>query len=376
MRMTKDYYETLGVSKDASQEEIRKAYKKLAKKYHPDLNRDNKEAETKFKEINEAYKVLGDEKSRSNYDRFGTADGQQGGGYDFSGFGGAGGFGDFEDIFESFFGGGFGGGRSRRSRSRRGADLRYDAEISLEDAYNGKTLHIDIPKVDTCPKCNGVGAESEDDVETCGRCHGQGTVRVTQRTPFGLFAQTATCPECQGRGKIIKTSCSECRGSGTVEVTKSIKVDIPAGVDTGSRLRLAGEGEAGERGGPKGDLYVFITVKEHDVFERDGNDINITIPISFVQAAMGDSVEVPTLDGKAKMKIPAGTQSETTFRLKGKGMPSLHGSGHGDEYVKVTISVPTSLNKKQKELLEHYDKIAKDRFDYKSFFNRIKDAFK
>lgn len=366
-----DYYETLGVGKQASQEEIRKAYKKLAKKYHPDLNRDNAGAEAKFKEINEAYKVLGDEKSRSNYDRFGSAEGAQGG-FDFNQ---AGGFGGFEDIFDNFFGGNPFGGRSR-TRARRGADLRYDVEIDLEDSFNGKTITVDIPRRDTCKRCNGSGAYSDDDVQTCGTCHGTGTVRVTKRTPFGMFSQTGVCNDCGGTGKRVTKHCPECGGSGVTENVKHLKVDIPPGIEDDSRLRVSGEGELGEHGGPRGDLFVFIKVKEHDVFEREGEDITIEIPVSYVQAALGDEIEVPTLDGKAKMKIPSGTQSETTFRLKHKGMPILHSSSRGDQYVKVTISVPKALNKKQQELLREYDKSVKDRFEYKSFFDKIKDAFK
>lgn len=379
--MANEYYETLGVQKGANQDEIKKAYKKLAKKYHPDLNRDNPNAENKFKEINEAYKVLGDEKSRSNYDRFGSADPQAQG---FGGFGGGGFSGgnvDLGDIFEDFFGGNpFGGGRGRRGQSsnrpRRGADLRYDLNISLEDAYNGKTITIEVPKVDECSRCNGSGAYSKDYITTCETCHGTGNVKVTQRTPFGMFSQTATCPKCHGVGKSIDKTCPKCNGTGREEIVKTIEVKIPKGVDSESRLRLSGEGEAGFFGGPKGDLYTFITVEEHDIFERDTDDIEIEIPISYVQAALGDEIEVPTLAGKAKMKIPAGTQSETKFRLKNKGMPHLNSSFHGDQYVKVSISVPKKLSKKEEDLLKQYDKFAKDRFSYKSFFDKIKDAFK
>ena len=382
--MAKDYYETLGVSKDASQDEIRKAYKKLAKKYHPDINKDNPEAETKFKEINEAYKVLGDEKSRSNYDRFGTADqSQQGagfgggfGGFDFGGGSGFGGF-DFDDIFEGFFGGNpFGGAGGRRTRARRGSDLRYDVEIDLEDAFHGKSMDIEVPRMEKCEKCDGSGADSKEDVKKCTKCGGNGTIRVTRRTPFGIVAQTMTCNQCGGKGEEITKSCKECNGTGSVHKTRNLRVDIPPGVDSDSKLRMSGEGEAGENGGPSGDLYIFIKVKQHDVFEREGEDIRIDIPISYVQAALGDEVEVPTIDGKAKMKIPQGTQSETVFRLKNKGMPRLNSSARGSQYVKVNISVPEKLSSKQKELLKQYDSITKDSFEYKSFFDKIKDAFK
>ena len=376
--MAKDYYEILGVSKGASKEEIKSAYKKLAKKYHPDLNKGDKESETRFKEVSEAYKVLGDDKSRSNYDRFGSADAS---GHGFEGFGGfsSGDFGgfDFNDIFGDFFGGGNPFGRGNpRNRARRGSDLRYDVELTVEEAFKGKTLHIEIPRTDVCDRCNGSGAFSSNEIHECNVCDGSGTVRVTKRTPFGMFSQTATCSTCGGSGKMIERKCPECDGEGNVEKVKKLKVDIPAGVDDDSRLRLSGEGEVGQNGGPRGDLYVFISVKEHNIFKREGEDIRIQIPISFVQAALGDEVEVPTLDGKAKMKIPAGTQSETVFRLRDKGMPRLNSSSRGSQFVKVSVSVPTKLSGKQKELLKEYDKNSKDRFEYKSFFDKLKDAFK
>lgn len=379
--MANDYYETLGVPKGASADELKKAYKKLAKKHHPDLNKGNPESEKKFKEINEAYKVLGDDKSRSNYDRFGSAEGGNpfGGGQGFGGFDFSGSQ-DFDlgDIFEGFFGGGGArrGGASRASRPMRGADLRYDMEISLEDAFNGKTINILIPKLGVCDRCAGTGAKDVNDIKTCGTCHGTGTMRVTRRTPFGMMAQTATCSSCHGKGKTISEPCPSCDGAGRKEVRKNIEVKIPAGVDSGSRLRLSGEGEAGPNAGPSGDLYVFLTVTEHDLFEREGEDLSIDIPISFVQASLGDEIEVPTIDGKAKMKIPAGTQSETSFRLKGKGMPEIHSSHRGSQYVKISVKVPTKLNKKQTELLKQYDQVSEERFEYKNFFKKIKDAFR
>ena len=376
--MAKDYYDILGISKSASQEEIKSAYKKLAKKYHPDLNKGDKVSENKFKEISEAYKVLGDQKSRSNYDRFGSADPSGAG---FGGFGGfnSGDFGGFDinDIFNDFFGGGFGGGsRSNRRRSTRGSDLRYDIEITLEEAFKGKKIKVEIPRMEVCDRCNGSGAFSEGDIHECSNCNGTGTERVTKRTPFGMFSQTTTCHICHGSGKKIERVCPECDGSGYVEKVKNLEVSIPPGVDNESRLRVSGEGEVGQNGGPRGDFYVFISVKEHDVFKREGDNINIEIPISFVQAALGDEVEVPTLDGKAKMKIPPGTQSETIFRLKEKGMPRINSSLRGSQYVKVSVAVPEKLNTKQKDLLKEYDKISKDRFEYKSFFDKIKNAFK
>lgn len=368
----KDYYEILGIPKDASPEDVKKAYKKLAKKYHPDLNKGDKRAEDRFKEINEAYAVLGNAKNRENYDRFGTVDGSNFdfSGFDFSDFGFSGM--DFEDIFGSFFGG---RRRSRRRAVMRGANLRYDLEIELEDVYKGLETTIQVPRLETCPQCDGTGAESEHDKITCETCGGNGIVRKSQRTPFGMFSQTITCPECHGEGKIIKHKCPECKGTGRVERERKIKIEIPAGVDDDTKLRISGQGEAGMNGGPSGDLFVFIKVKRHPIFERDGADLNIEIPISFAQATLGDSVEVPTINGKAKMKIPVGTQTDTVFRLKGKGLPELDGYGHGSLFVKVVVQTPHSLNKKQTELIKEFDELSNQRFSYKKFFSRFKDFF-
>ncbi|MFP4401476.1 MAG: molecular chaperone DnaJ [Candidatus Woesearchaeota archaeon] len=376
--MAKDYYDILGLSKDASQDEIKKAYKKLAKKYHPDLNKDNTEAEDKFKEVNEAFAVLGDQKKRDNYDRFGSAEGSSGfgqGGFDYSDFEGmSGDFGfDFDDLFGSIFGG---GRRSRRSAARRGANLRYDLELDLEDVTRSFEKTILVPRTEKCPKCHGSGAKSDDDIITCDTCHGTGAVRRTQRTPFGVFAQTTVCPKCGGKGKTVKEPCEECDGAGKVERERKIKIDIPAGVDSETKLRISGQGDAGENGGPPGDLFVFITVKEHPVFERNGADLYIEIPISYAQAVLGDTVEVPTIYGKAKMKIPSGTQGSTVFRLKNEGLPELNGYGNGSEYVKVNIKVPKKISKKQEELLTEFDNLGDERFSYKKFFSKIKDMFK
>jgi molecular chaperone DnaJ len=377
--MSKDYYETLGISKNATQDEIKKAYKKLAKQYHPDLNSGSKDLEHKFKEINQAYSVLGDEKKRENYDRFGSDDGGQGFNYSgfsqggFSGFGGGMGDDFVDEIFESFFGGSRRTRSSRRTYSQSGANLRYDISITLEEAYDGVSKTIVIPKLETCDKCDGTGAKSKSDIETCEMCNGSGVVRRTQRTPFGMFSQNTTCPKCHGEGKTIKEKCSKCHGEGRIEVESKIKVDIPAGVDSNTKLRLSGKGEAGVNGGPNGDLFVFIEVKEHDIFDRDGSDLYLTIPISFTQAAIGDTIEVPTIKGKAKMKIPAGTQTETIFRLKNEGMPEVHRSSKGSEYVKVTIKVPEKLSKKQTKLLEDFEKVSTEKFDFKSFIDKIKE---
>ncbi len=370
--MTKDYYATLGVSKNATQDEIKRAYKEAAKKSHPDLHKNDAAKTEKFKEINEAYKVLGDEKARSNYDRFGSAEGQ--------GFqGGAGGFSssgfedfDFGDIFEGFFGGG--GGRARQRGPRRGTDLVFDIEVTLEDAYEGAEKEINIMRQEKCGTCKGLGAENPDDIVTCSTCKGSGTETVTKRTPFGLFQTRTTCSRCNGAGKTMKNPCKTCRGSGRVENKRTIEITIPKGIDDGTTLRLSGEGSAGETGMPNGDLYVRIHIAEHDIFERDGADLHAAIKISFIQAILGDEIEVPTIDGRAKMKIPSGTQTGTIFRLKGKGMPSRY--AQGDELVQVEIVVPSKLSKKQKTILENYAKNSPDEIGEQGFFSKLRDAFK
>ena len=360
--MSKDYYKILGVDKSATKEEIKKAYKKLAKKYHPDLNKDDPNAADKFKEINEAAAVLADDEKRSQYDQFGTAEGFQqagGAGFDFEDIMGNifnQGF-DFDSIFDSFFGGGmFGGRRGRRRGSRPGADLRYDMEITLEQAAEGTKKTIKIPHAVKCPECKGTGAESEDDVIECPSCGGSGFVRRTQRTPFGLFSTQSACPKCRGQGTYIKAKCPECNGRGKIQKTSEIELKIPAGSETGTNLRIQGAGEAGDNGAKPGDLYVIVHVKDHDIFERDGNDIYVKVPISFTTAALGGSIEVPTLQSKASLKIPPGTQTGTVFRMKGKGIPSLHGYGTGSELVEVEVAIPNKLSKKQKDLLKEFDK--------------------
>jgi molecular chaperone DnaJ len=354
--MAKDYYETLGVEKNATKEEVKKAYKRLAKKYHPDLNKD-KDSTEKFKEINEAAAVLADDEKRTQYDNYGTTAEQFGNGFqgfDFSETMSGAGF-DFDSIFESFFGGGNPFGRRRRG-PRRGNDLRYDMEITLEEASTGITKHIIVPRLERCTKCNGSGAESEEDIVNCPDCNGSGTRRQTQRTPFGIFATTSTCGKCRGQGKYIKKECSVCDGTGVVKKTRKLEIKIPSGAEEGTNLRVSGEGEAGEKGAQTGDLYIVVYVKKHEIFERQGDDIYIKIPIPFTIAALGGEVEVPTLSEKAKLKIPAGTQTNTIFRMKDKGIPYLHGHGTGNENVEVIIEVPEKLSKKQKELLKEFDK--------------------
>lgn len=375
--MPKDYYKILGVEKNASKDQIKTAYKRLAKKYHPDLNKESG-ATDKFKEINEAASVLADDQKRQQYDQFGTADfaGYQGGtsGFDFSDFmSESGGF-DFDSVFDSFFGGSmFGGGRGRRKGSRRGSDLLYEMEISLEEAAEGAEKHITLPKMEKCDECNGTGAESKSGISKCDECEGTGMVRHTRRTPFGIFATTSACSRCRGEGTIIKNPCRECNGSGVVEKTKKIKVEIPHGISDEMRLRITGEGEAGEKGGPSGDLFVQIQVRPHKIFKREGDDIHTEIPISFSQACLGDEIEVPTLEGTAKMKIPAGTQTNTIFRLRGKGIANLRGGEKGDEKIKVIVEVPKKLTKKQREILEEFDEETKKA--EKGFFGKIKDSF-
>ncbi|MBI2208591.1 molecular chaperone DnaJ [Candidatus Woesearchaeota archaeon] len=365
--MAKDYYEILGVGKNATKEEIKKAYKNLAKKYHPDLNKEEGSAE-KFKQISEAAAVLADDEKRSQYDRYGTTADQFGQGFqgfDFSDFMHGSDFGfDFDSIFESFFGGGF--GRQRRGPSR-GSDLRYDLEITLEEAYRGATKNITVPRLEKCENCNGLGAEKESDIINCPDCSGTGVIRRAQRTPFGMLATTTTCRKCHGNGSYIKNPCSECNGKGVVKKTRKIEIKVPAGAEEGTNLRIRGEGEAGEKGAETGDLYVIIHAAEHDVFERHGDDIYTKVQVPFAVAALGGEVEVPTLDGKAKLKIPAGTQSNSIFRMKGKGVPYLHGYGQGNENVEVIVEVPKKLTKKQKELLKEFDKES----GRKGFFKRI-----
>lgn len=379
----RDYYEVLGVSKTATQDELKKAYRKLARKYHPDLNKDNPEAAEKFKECNEAYSVLSDEQKRAQYDQFGPEafeNGGMGGGPGAGGFGGFGGFGGsgMEDIFDMFFGGQGRGGRSNNAGPQRGADLRYDMEITFEEAAFGVEKEISLKRAERCEHCHGEGAEPGSKVETCPECHGSGYVRFTQNTMFGQMVNERPCSRCHGEGKIISNPCKECSGSGTVKKTKKLKVKIPAGVDNGSRLRVGGEGEAGLKGGPSGDLYVYLYVKPHKFFERDGTTVLCEVPINIVQATLGAEIKVPTLDGQVTMKVPEGTQPGKVMRLKGKGIPSLRGGGRGDQLVRMKVVVPTKLTDKQKDALQKFADISKDNInpEEKSFLNKVKDFFK
>ncbi|MBQ7975328.1 MAG: molecular chaperone DnaJ [Clostridia bacterium] len=370
----RDYYEVLGVSKGASDDELKKAYRKVAKKYHPDLHPNDKEAEEKFKEVNEAYAVLSDSEKRSRYDQFGHA------GVDpnFGAGGGAGGFGgfDFGDIFGDIFGGGFGGfGGSRRNGPVRGNDVRQMVDITFEEAAFGVKKKLSITKMENCTTCGGSGAKPGTSPATCGRCGGTGQVKTQVRTPLGYMTNVGTCPECGGTGKIIKEPCRDCRGTGKIRKNSVIEIDIPAGIDNGQTIQITGKGEPGERGGPHGDLLVTVRVKAHPLFVREGYNVFIDMPITFVQAALGATVKVPTLDGAVEYDIPEGTQSETTFKLRGKGIPYLRSKARGDQYVKVRVEVPSNLSSKQKELLREFDE-DKNYKQKKSFMDKAKNFFK
>ena len=375
----RDYYEVLGVAKDASGDDIKKSYRKLAMKYHPDRNPGDKEAEEKFKEAAEAYEILSDETKRNTYDRYGH-DGLRGafssGGFQWKDFSHAS---DFEDILGDLFGGGGGifgdlfgmggrgGGGGRRST---GSDLRYDLEIEFSDAFNGCSKQINFPHLTRCEECGGAGTKNPSDKVTCPQCKGRGQMRVSQ----GFFSMATTCSQCRGTGTVIKNPCRTCNGEGAVRSKKKLSVKIPAGVDTGSRLKIHGEGDAGVGGAPAGDLYVVIHVGAHPIFDRSGNDVYCEIPISFVTAALGGKIEVPTMSGVVKLTIPAGTQSGRIFRLRDKGFPNLNGYGSGDQHVRVIVEVPTRLNEEQKKLLERFAELSVDETNpmIKGFFDKMK----
>lgn len=371
MAAKKDFYEVLGLNKDASAEEIKKSYRKLAMKYHPDRNPDNPKAEDHFKEAKEAYEILSDDQKRAAYDQYGHAGVDQAAGG--AGFGGAG-FGDaFGDIFGDIFGGGRGG---QRNNVYRGADLRYNMEISLEDAAKGTESKIRIPVQASCETCNGSGAKKGTSPVTCTTCAGHGQVRMQQ----GFFSVQQTCPKCHGSGKMIKDPCATCNGDGRVKQQKTLSVKIPAGVDEGDRIRLTGEGEAGVNGGPTGDLYVVVHLKKHDIFERDGGNLHCEMPISFSTAALGGEIEVPTLGGSAKMKIPAETQTGAVFRMRGKGIKPLRANEHGDLMCHVVVETPVKLTEKQKELLREFDDStqadsSKHSPRAKGWLDKVKDLF-
>lgn len=377
----RDYYEVLGVSKNASDDEIKRAHRKLAKKYHPDLNKDNPEAAEKFKELNEAYEVLSDKDKKAKYDQFGFAgvDPNYGGGGGFGGgFGGFGGFdmGDLGDIFGSFFGGGS-STRSRRNAPQRGETLQQRVMLSFEEAAFGCEKEITIGRVETCEECGGSGAAPGTSAETCSKCRGTGTVTQTQRTPLGMFQTQSPCPNCRGTGKIIKTPCKKCGGKGKVRNNRTLKVKIPAGIDDGQSIQLRGQGGAGTNGGPAGDVIVTIGIRPHPLFTREGSDVLCDIPISFTQAALGDTLQVPTIDGKIEYEVPEGTQTGTVFRMRGKGIQNVNGRGRGDQFVRVNIEVPKNLSQKQKDLLREFENSSNANHTARqSFWEKMKNAFK
>lgn len=370
-----EYYDRLGVSKDASQDEIKRAYRKMSKKYHPDINKEPG-AEEKYKEVQEAYETLSDDQKRAAYDQYGPdgANAGFGGQGGFGGFDGGAGFGGFEDIFSSFFG----GGASRNPNApRQGDDLQYRVNLSFEEAVFGAEKEVHYNREATCKTCSGSGAKPGTSPVTCGRCHGQGVINVDTQTPLGVMRRQVTCDVCHGTGQEIKDPCQTCHGTGHEKQSHKVSVKIPAGVETGQQIRLAGQGEAGFNGGPYGDLFVIINVNSSDKFTRDGSTIYYTLNISFVQAALGDTVEVPTVHGNVEMTIPAGTQTGKTFRLKGKGAPRLRGGSQGDQHVTVKIVTPTKLNDAQKEALLAFAKASGDEKiapQKKGFFNKVKDA--
>ena len=372
----RDYYEVLGTRKGASAEELKKAYRQKAKELHPDRNSDNPNAEAQFKEVNEAYDVLKDADKKAAYDRYGHAafEGGMGGGGQRGGFGGGqGDFGSaFSDVFEDLFGDfmGRGGGGGGRSRAQRGSDLRYDLRVSLEEAFAGVPKTINVPTSVACDACRGTGAEGGSEPTTCPTCSGMGKVRAQQ----GFFTVERTCPTCSGAGQIVKNPCKSCHGHGRIEKERALSVNIPAGVETGTRIRLAGEGEAGLRGGPTGDLYIFIEVKEHPIFQRDGAHLFCRVPISFGTAALGGEVEVPTIDGgKARVKVPAGSQTGKQMRLRAKGMPALRGGGVGDMLLELAVETPVNLTARQREILREFEELSEDNNpEGRTFFSKVK----
>jgi molecular chaperone DnaJ len=369
----RDYYDVLGIAKSASKEEIRKAYRSLSKKFHPDLNKEAN-AEEKFKEVTEAFEVLSDESKKANYDQYGHVDPNQGFG-GFGGGGGADGFG-FDDIFSTFFGGN--GRRRDPNAPRKGDDLQYSMTIDFMEAVFGKEMEIEVPKEESCDTCDGSGAKKGTSAKTCSHCDGSGQISVTQNTPLGQMVNRRTCPHCQGKGKIIPEKCTTCHGDGRVTKRKKIKITIPEGVDDGQQLRVSGQGEAGHNGGPTGDLYIVFRVKSHEKFIREGDDVYLELNLSFPQAALGDEIEVPTVQGNVNLKVPAGTQTGTKFRLRGKGIKNVHGRGTGDQHVVVKVNTPKKMSEKQKELMREFAAIGGDTpEEYSStLFDKIKRSIK
>ncbi len=375
MAEKRDYYEVLGIQKGASEDEIKKAYKKLARKYHPDMNPGDKEAEEKFKEVNEANEVLSDPEKKARYDQFGFAgvDPNYGAGAGGGAYGGGFDFGDLGDIFGSFFGGGFGGGQRRNPNApQRGESIRASVSVSFTEAAFGCEKSVTLERSEQCPTCKGNGCAPGTTPEICPDCHGTGTVQTRRQTPMGVFASNGPCRKCGGTGRLIHQPCPDCRGTGAVRKRKTIKVTIPAGIDHGQTISLRGQGNAGRNGGPAGDLLITVMVQPHELFRRDGVDVFCEAPITFTQAVLGAELEIPTIDGKVKYSIPEGTQTGTVFRLKGKGIPVLNGRGRGDQYVTVTIETPRNLNKEQKEALRKFSEaVGENHYEKrKSFFKK------
>lgn len=371
----RDYYEVLGIAKGASEDEIKKAYKKMARKYHPDLNPGDKEAEEKFKEVNEAYEVLSDPNKKARYDQYGHAGVDPNFGAGGAGFDGGFDFGDLGDIFGSFFGGGFGGGRrSNPNAPQRGESIRMSLAISFEEAAFGCEKAVTVDRMEQCDTCHGNGCAPGATPEVCPDCHGTGSVQVRRQTPMGVFATSSPCTRCGGKGKIIHQPCKDCHGTGAVRKRKTIQATIPAGIDNGQTISIRGQGHAGVNGGPAGDLLITITVRPHELFRREGTSVLCEAPITFAQAVLGADLEIPTIDGKVKYTLPEGTQSGTTFRLKGKGIPSINGRGRGDQYVTVYIETPRNLNKEQKEALKKFAESVGDNNyeERKKFFKKFK----
>lgn len=379
----KDYYEVLGLTKTSGEDEIKKAYRSLAKKYHPDVNPDDKQAEVKFKEVSEAYEVLSDSAKRQKYDQFGHAgvDPSYGaGGAGFGGFSGGGGFGfeDLGDIFDNFFGGGFGGSTRARNPNApiKGSDVQVHMPLDFMEAVKGAAKAVSVSRLQTCDTCQGSGAAKGSKPETCGECSGTGQVKVSQRTPFGVIQSSKVCARCGGKGTVIKDACKTCAGKGRVRKTKNLEVNVPAGIDDGQSFILRGEGDHGLNHGPPGDCIVRVSVRPDPIFERDGFDIWCEIPITYAQAALGDEITVPTVDGKVSYSVPEGTQPGTVFRLRNKGVPYVNGRGRGEQYVRVILEVPRGLNSKQKEALKSFEGMMSEK-NYekrKSFFDKIKNA--
>lgn len=367
---TVDYYEILGVARDASGEEIKRAYRRLARTHHPDVSHDKSEAEHRFKTINEAYEVLSDPDKRAQYDRFGSVgNGAGGAGFGFD-------TGSFGDIFDMFFGNVRGGAQARRSGPQRGSDLRYDLEISLEEAFAGTSKEIEFTHLAQCDVCRGSGARPGTLVTPCTSCGGTGAVRGVRQTPLGQIVTQSTCARCGGEGQVVEHPCEECRGHGRREIERRLTVTVPAGVDDGSRIRIGGSGEGGVRGGPPGDLYVYLSIAPHAYFRRNGADTYADVPVSFPQAALGGPVTVRALDGEVEVNLSPGTQPGTVLRLRGRGMPAVRGSHRGDHHATIHVAVPTRLNREQRDLLERYAQAGGDDVEERSFFERVKDAFR